>query len=79
MEKGIFLEPGPASHPFKELIPHLTLCPRVRPGGCPTHFHLRSLSAGPICELDQEEVYFSLFPLEQMDDCQQALAANPLW
>lgn len=63
---------------LRELIPHPSLCPKVRPGGRPTHFHLRSLPAGPICEQDREESYFGLSPLAQVDDCPRALVAAPL-
>lgn len=75
----IFLEPGPTSHSSKEWVPHPTLCPRVIPGGCLTCLHLRSLSAAPMCEQDQEKIYFGLSALEQMDDFHPALAADPLW
>lgn len=74
MKMYVSLELGPAAHPSRVIdslpLPCVTLYLRVRPGSCPISFHLRNFTAGPICGQDQEEVYFGLSPLEQMDDCQ---------
>ena len=74
----IFLDPGPASHPYREWIPYPTCVPESDPA-LPHRLPLKEPLSRPHVSRTERRSIFGLSPLEQMNDFQPALAADFLW